>query len=489
VDAAELPKTNVNDRSSHPRGPDRHSRAAVILGNDALVAARPSTPAQLSHACHAAGFDIVVPPTWGDELVASAYLARLADCPERVAVACTCPRVRALIDCTTPTEGVCSASVAAPPVAAARYLRATHGASLLITYVGDCPAASDREINARFSPHGFFASLERQGISIASQPVSVSEAERARWQRHHSLPGGLPALRWLARPPVDRVLREARDAKIDAARWASTSRASVLLDFADASSCACGSNRALIEEGERERSMVPVVVAPVDLDLTPSSRLVVPESHQAPLRAPTPPRGAAVPVASPPPARAATATPRAAPTSAAAEPARGRTVLALVPIVVLAIAAALGGAAYAVTSATPTSRAAADSSTSGGAIAETTPSIDSLPGQDSVPPAASTDTIHDSTTVLPAVRPQETNRARADSATADSAKADTAAAGPDTLSAADSARRARRARRVEVVPGWLPQSGVPWTPGDTGRLRRPPTPTPPPAKPDTIPRA
>src|SRR5688572_7542430 len=42
--------------------------AAVILGNDVVLAARPNTPAQLARACVAAGFDIVVPPSWGDEL-------------------------------------------------------------------------------------------------------------------------------------------------------------------------------------------------------------------------------------------------------------------------------------------------------------------------------------------------------------------------------------------------------------------------------------
>jgi hypothetical protein len=61
----------VVDAAAAPRSGDKGaSRAAVILGNDAILAAEPSTTAQLAHACGAAGFDIIVPPSWGDELVA-----------------------------------------------------------------------------------------------------------------------------------------------------------------------------------------------------------------------------------------------------------------------------------------------------------------------------------------------------------------------------------------------------------------------------------
>jgi len=72
-----MSSAGVVDAAGPPRSGDTGtSRAAVILGNDAILAAQPSTTAQLAHACWAAGFDIIVPPSWGDELVARAELQR-----------------------------------------------------------------------------------------------------------------------------------------------------------------------------------------------------------------------------------------------------------------------------------------------------------------------------------------------------------------------------------------------------------------------------
>ena len=41
--------------------------SVLILGTDAVLAAGPATPVQLVHACRAAGYDAVIPASWGDE--------------------------------------------------------------------------------------------------------------------------------------------------------------------------------------------------------------------------------------------------------------------------------------------------------------------------------------------------------------------------------------------------------------------------------------
>ena len=98
----------------------RASQAAVILGNDTIVAARPFSPFQLANACRAAGFDMVVPPSWGDELIATEYLERLAVCRDAVAIACNCePNILDPFDASKPGWFQISGSVTvqstAPP--------------------------------------------------------------------------------------------------------------------------------------------------------------------------------------------------------------------------------------------------------------------------------------------------------------------------------------------------------------------------------------
>src|SRR5215217_1687688 len=138
VDGAESVVPATKAAGTEAGSPRSGARAAVILGNDAVVAARPYSPAQLSRACLSAGFDIVVPPSWGDELVAAGYIAQLARRRDHVVVACTCARVAALL-ARSGDDQPGRVAVAAPPVAAARYLRLVYGDALLVTYVGDCP--------------------------------------------------------------------------------------------------------------------------------------------------------------------------------------------------------------------------------------------------------------------------------------------------------------------------------------------------------------
>jgi len=477
-----------------PRLPERGSRAAVILGNDAVVAARPCTPAQLTHACRTAGFDIVVPPSCGDELVAGAYLDRLGGCAGPVVAACNCARVQSLLRATPENLRPLTIATTSPPIAAARYLRLVYGDSILVTYVGDCASADDPSINARFSPAGFLASLERQGIELRAQPNEMPEPESDRWRRYRSVPGGLPARRWLARPPVGRVLREVQSQDIEVTRWPVSPRANVLLDLTDAASCACGGNRTTIEECEPERSLAPVVVAPVGLDLSEAPPPVPPSPlgtsrHVEPIdpgpltsavavaTPPAPPLDRQVPTAYRPRPSAVAAPPTRPPLSAtpsrpAPRPNRA-AMLAAIPAVVLLAVAALGVAAYALTS---PERAATSSATGESSSATSSPGAaprtqaDSIgqPGRAALPPTA------------PA--------ADADSARRATPLADSSPTRPDTTRRV-APRRPRAARPPEIVPGWLPQGAKAWTPGDTNRPAKPDSATRPGVRPDSVPPA
>lgn len=514
-------RTDARHRAGGPR-------AAVIVGNDAVVAALPSSPAQLARACAAAGFDIVVPPSWGDELVADGYLTQLAGRRDGVVIACACPRVSALLARSTHGARSGCVRVAAPPVAVARYLRLVYGEPLLVTYVGDCPSASDPSIDARFTPAGFFASLHRQGVTLDSTPLSpeLEDASADRWRRHRSMPGGLPTRRLLARAPVDRVLREVDADRVDPAAWA-TSRSRVLLDLSDAAACACGGNRAQVEDTQPSRNATPILVAPPGLSLkaepitvrsrgvvhpAPAVRAQRPPPAAAPARAHAtaatgsdsaatvaPAPNAAARSAAPPVAAAAGITDPAAmprhtrlPRSSAAAvtatrgfqaatpatvprpdlpPAHSAMTLIAIPAVVLAITAALGIAAYAAAANAPSPPATRSRSTLTGEAAARDSAL-----------RAPAPTANDSTaaTSLPPTSPAPSVPQR------DSAR--TRPLAPSGAAAPVPPRRPRAQRAPELVPGWLPQGQKAWTPADTLSPRRPDSSGTARPRPDTIPR-
>ena len=116
----------------------------VILGNDAVLAARPATPVQLAHACLSAGFRAVIPASWGDELVAGATLDALSGRANRPAIQCACPHVARRVLAVGAELSAHLISLVAPPVAAARYLRLNSAGELRVTYVGRCPAAAEK---------------------------------------------------------------------------------------------------------------------------------------------------------------------------------------------------------------------------------------------------------------------------------------------------------------------------------------------------------
>ncbi len=171
--------------------------AIIILGADALLAARPATAGQLVNACYAAGYSAVIPSSWGDELVASGCLREIAARGQGSVVLCACPRVaermrriQSLLPQLLP--------LASPPVAAARYLRARAGQhGVHITYVGDCPGGADASIDRHATPGALLRSLAKRGIDIAAQPREVEERLLRDARRFYSLPGGAPAPNWL----------------------------------------------------------------------------------------------------------------------------------------------------------------------------------------------------------------------------------------------------------------------------------------------------
>ncbi len=171
--------------------------AIVILGADALLAARPATPGQLANACYAAGYSAVIPSSWGDELVAAGCLREIAARGQGSVVLCSCPRVAERMRRVTSLLPQLL-PMASPPVAAARYLRARAGRhGVHITYVGDCPGGSDSAIDRHATPSALLRSLSKRGINLTDQPSEVDERLLRDGRRFYSLPGGAPAPNWL----------------------------------------------------------------------------------------------------------------------------------------------------------------------------------------------------------------------------------------------------------------------------------------------------
>src|SRR5690606_23192889 len=67
----------------------------AIVGNDAVLAALPARPLQLAHAILACGYDLVVPVSWGEEVVAEHALRAISARGGAPAVFCACPTLRA----------------------------------------------------------------------------------------------------------------------------------------------------------------------------------------------------------------------------------------------------------------------------------------------------------------------------------------------------------------------------------------------------------
>ncbi|HMA03346.1 MAG TPA: hypothetical protein VKP02_13340 [Gemmatimonadaceae bacterium] len=166
----------------------------IILGADAVLAALPSSPVQLAHACHALGFELAAPATWGDELIAESCLQQLTAFEHPTAIMCSCPLVTERLTRSSTTLEPFMLTFVSPPVATARYLRAAYeGQPLHITYVGACPGADDASIDARLLPSQLLEAFAERGIVVGEQPKSFDALVPLDRRRFFSLPGGTPS--------------------------------------------------------------------------------------------------------------------------------------------------------------------------------------------------------------------------------------------------------------------------------------------------------
>lgn len=249
----------------------------LVLGTDAVLAAAPSTPVQLAHACLAAGYHAVIPASWGDELIAARTLERVrkADAP---LVQCNCPLVARRLAAHGDAIAPMLLSFVAPPVATAEYLRAVYAPTRLqITFAGACLAASHESIDVWLSVEELMSALAGRGITTSTQPTEFDSVLPPDRRRFFSEPGGVPsrpALRHLP-VPVEFVELRADDLVVDLAQHLlSSSR--TLVDVAAALGCSCSgavgtvgaeAARARVREHEPPRALAPVVDHSVPLSL------------------------------------------------------------------------------------------------------------------------------------------------------------------------------------------------------------------------------
>jgi hypothetical protein len=176
-----------------PPGPPSNHLTIAIVGNDALIAALPARPIQFAHACQEAGFDLVLPESWGDELVAESVLRKLEDRRGNPAVLCACPFVRERLLASGVELAPLLINTVAPPIAVARYVRALFGNRVAhLAYVGDCPAASAPDYDAHHGTIDFLRYLRDRGVDLLSQPTVFDAILPPDRRRFISLPGGCP---------------------------------------------------------------------------------------------------------------------------------------------------------------------------------------------------------------------------------------------------------------------------------------------------------
>ena len=246
----------------------------AILGTDALLAAGPVDPVQLARACQSAGFDLVVPVSWGEEVIATYVGERLASSRATTVVVTACPLVTRQA-MTTPM-GPPVLQMVSPPIATARYLRsALHPRAVHITYVGACPGAASPEIDVHCLPEILFTRLVEAGIDTTRQPKHLDGQLPADRARYASSPGGLPEANWLMARAEMRLV-QAAPVTVDVVAQLHRDEA-LVIDLAAACRCVCARDRIAATRLEPPRSTKPVVGnVPVVVAIEPEP---VPEQH------------------------------------------------------------------------------------------------------------------------------------------------------------------------------------------------------------------
>lgn len=260
------------------------SLAVLVVGTDTLIEALPARPIQLANACGALGFDLAIPLSWGDELVAEAALRTLGKRGPAPAILCSCPMVRQRL-LQAGNDLLNSMVLLAPsPVAVARHLRATMGSRAgSISFVGRCPSAKPPDYDVAYDPQEFFALLRTRGVHIHQQPDVFFNQIPPDRRRFVSLPGGCPTPEALWQRCCERELVEVegQDFSIEIAQQLMSSNP-ILVDAAVSAGCHCSgvthsttgfSARVAVMSLEPPRTSAPVVSDDVLSELT----IVVPE--------------------------------------------------------------------------------------------------------------------------------------------------------------------------------------------------------------------
>jgi hypothetical protein len=254
--------------------------AVLVIGTDTLIETLPARPIQLAHACGALGFDLVVPLSWGDELVAEAALRTLESRAQLQAIFCSCPLVRQRLLQAGSDLGNAMVSLVPSPVALARHLRATMGVRLgSLSFVGRCPSAVPPDYDAAYEPTEFLDLLRARGIQVQQQPDVFFDRIPPDRRRFVSLPGGCPTPEALWQRCNERMLvemEESPDLPIELAQQM-ISPQPILVDAATALGCWCSgvtpsatgySVRVAATSLEPPRSTTPIVTDAVIPELT-----------------------------------------------------------------------------------------------------------------------------------------------------------------------------------------------------------------------------
>ena len=215
--------------------------AVLVVGTDTLIEALPARPIQLAHACGALGFDLVVPLSWGDEIVAEAALRALEPRDHTPAVLCSCPLVRQRLLQAGGDLASAMVSLVPSPVAVARHLRSSLGDRLgSLSFVGRCPGAIPPEYDVSYDPPTLLGILRDRGIEIQNQPDVYLDRLPPDRRRFVSLPGGCPTPELLWQRCNERTLIEIEgpDLALDVAQHL-ISPQSTLVDVATSVGCFC----------------------------------------------------------------------------------------------------------------------------------------------------------------------------------------------------------------------------------------------------------
>ena len=231
------------DRCCDPRlfaVSDVTAPSLLILGTDTVLAG-PATAVQLAHACLAAGYEAVIPATWGDELVAEHALRRVQDSEDPL-VLCACPLVSQRLGDDAPALAPMLVCTASPPVATALYLRKLYSPSAVhITYAGGCPGGGDESIDVHLSAQDLVAELASRGIDASAQPTEFDSILPPDRRRFFSEPGGMPSRSALRDVSRDVALHElGPDDLVMTLAQQLLERAHALIDIAPALGCVCG---------------------------------------------------------------------------------------------------------------------------------------------------------------------------------------------------------------------------------------------------------